>query len=356
MHRFYSLKIKEVIQETQDCISVIFDVPEALKEVFTFKPGQHLTLREFIGGEDVRRSYSICTSPSEEQLKVAIKKIEGGKFSNYAQTHFKAGREVDVMPPTGNFHPKNFGAKINHVVAFVAGSGITPVMSIMKSFLDHPEQGTFTLVYGNRSTMDIIFLEEIEGLKNRFMTLLSVFYLLSREDPGSEIYHGRLDKAKTLALLDAFIDTNQTTDFLVCGPSGLIDSVMDALKEKGVASDRISYERFNTTGIKSSEAVKKAIKESSVHSRITITIDGKTSIFDYATPELSILDAAQASGADLPFACKGGVCCTCRAKVLKGKANMEVNYGLEPEEISAGYILTCQAHPVTDAIDISFDD
>ncbi|MEZ5057479.1 MAG: 1,2-phenylacetyl-CoA epoxidase subunit PaaE [Saprospiraceae bacterium] len=357
MSRFHSLKVKEIRPETDSCVSIAFDVPENLKEAYAFEPGQHLTLKVDLDGEEVRRSYSICTAPEDNDLRVAVKWLEGGKFSTFANKSLAAGGEMDVMIPMGNFTVPINPSHQKQYVAFVAGSGITPVMAHMKTILRNEPQSSFTLFYGNRTSREVIFLEEIEALKNKYLGRLSVYYVLSQEHPGSDLFYGRINEEKCETYFDKIISLDETDEFFLCGPEELILEVKSILNKKGVDKKKVHFELFTTPGLqKGGGPVKKRSKERGYASAIEITIDTKTFKFEMESDEETILDAASKFGTDLPFACKGGVCCTCKAKVLEGEVEMDVNYALEQEEVEAGYVLTCQSHPVSKEVKLSFDE
>ncbi len=357
MPKFHSLKVRELRRETHDCVSVSFEVPEELREEYKFLHGQHLTLKTKLNGEEVRRSYSICTSPNEADLRVAIKKVIGGQFSTFANESLQAGDTLDVMTPMGSFHTDLDANQKKFYVAFAAGSGITPVMSIMKSVLETEPGSYFTLFYGNRNADTIIFRDQIENLKNQYLHRLSVHHVLSQEDPGAELFHGRITGEKCEAFCSRLLDVEEVDEFFLCGPEPMIRSVQEVLQAKGVDRKKIHFELFTSPLGKLGISEKKWTPPAqSIVSKITITLDGNTFTFNHPSTDVPILDAAQKKGGDLPYACKGGVCCTCKAKVLEGEAEMEVNYGLEPEEVEAGYILTCQAHPKTDRLVLSFDE
>ncbi|RMG83105.1 MAG: phenylacetate-CoA oxygenase/reductase subunit PaaK [Bacteroidetes bacterium] len=356
MPKFHSLKVREIRKETDDCVSIAFEVPETLKKNYEFLPGQHLTLKARINGEDVRRSYSICASPFENDLRVAIKKLEGGAFSTFANERLSVGDTLEVMPPAGNFHPAPLSPDHQkHYVAFAAGSGITPVISILKAVLETEPQSHFTLFYGNRYSDSIIFKEQLEGLKNKYIGRFSLHHILSQEHPGADLFYGRIDEEKCRIFCQTLIDWREVDAFFICGPEAMIYSVKETLLELGVEPNKIHFELF-TSPVGKLGRKNTASAPRSVISRVKTTIDGNTFEFDLTSPEDTILEAAHKTGADLPFACKGGVCCTCKAKLLEGEVEMEVNYGLEPEEVEQGYILTCQAHPKTERIVVSFDD
>jgi ring-1,2-phenylacetyl-CoA epoxidase subunit PaaE len=357
---FHSLRIKDVRQETPECVSVAFEIPDNLKNDFTFSQGQSLTMRTFIDGGEVRRTYSICTSPLDNEWRVAIKKVDRGIFSSFANEKLKKGDFLEVMPPIGKFYTELNPSNHKKYVAFAAGSGITPVLSLIKTTLATEPHSSFTLVYGNRNRSSIIFFEELEGLKNKYMQRFNLLHVLSREQTDTPVNSGRIDKDK-LAELSRVIDYSHTDEFFLCGPEEMIFSVKDFLEREGVNKKKIHFELFTTPGQQSAAgswqpAVTDQPDLSGPQSKVTVKLDGRA--FDFDLPfnsTTSILDAALKQGADLPFACKGGVCCTCKAKLLEGRVNMDVHWGLEDEEVEQGYILTCQSHPITEKVVIDFD-
>ena len=349
---FHSLKVKEVIKETQDCVSVSFIIPEELQEAFLFQEGQNITIRKNIKGEDIRRSYSVCNAPYERELKVAVKKTPGGLFSSFANDELKAGDVLDIMPPTGRFNSKN--AEGNYL-AIAAGSGITPVISIIKHILNTQLHSSFTLIYGNKSRSSIIFFEEIEALKNKFMQRFTCINILSRERTDVPINYGRINTDK-LESLQPLLDFKLFNDAYICGPEEMIFASAAFLEKAGMDKSNIHFELFTTPGQKRNVAEATTIEEDAgPKSHITVKLDGRSFDFDLAYKSSNILDAALSQGADLPYACKGGVCCTCRAKLLEGEVHMDVNYALEDDEVKQGFILTCQSHPLSDRVIIDFD-
>jgi ring-1,2-phenylacetyl-CoA epoxidase subunit PaaE len=351
--KFYQIKVKEVRREIEDAVSVAFDIPEGLMSTFTFSPGQYVTLKTNVQGEELRRSYSICSAPHEGELRVAIKQIEGGKFSTYANQTLKEGDSLEAMPPMGNFKWSQ-GAEPSHLVGWAAGSGITPMMSIAKTVLQSDEHSTFTLFYGNKNSNSIIFKDELEDLKNSFVDRLEVHHILSREDQGSDATSGRIDGDKVKSFNHKFFDINTATGHYLCGPLGMIESVTETLQELGTAKDKIHFELFNTTS-SSSAKQKETASSSSEWSSVTVVLDGEETHFEMKGKEY-LLDAALDAGADVPYACKGAVCCTCRAKVLEGSAEMVMNYALVDEEVKEGYVLTCQTRATSEKLVVSFDE
>jgi len=356
--RFYPLKIKDVRPETADCVSVALEVPEDLQEAFRFAPGQYLTFRRHIQDAEIRRSYSICSAPKDGEIRVAIKKVQDGKFSTYANEELKAGDVLDVMSPMGKFSPKRTDIAHKHYVAIAAGSGITPVMSIMKHVLETEPDSSFTLIYGNKNRNTIIFREEIEGLKNRYMQRLRVYHILSREFMDVPLFNGRISAEKIREFCNTLIDVSTIDEAFICGPEDMILSVKQQLTELGVPSSHVHIELFTSPDQPKAthqKWVSEHAEDNGPVSKVSITLDGTTFEMDLAYSGDSILDAALKQGADLPYACKGGVCCTCRAKITEGEVDMEVNYALEPDEIEKGFVLTCQAHPRTAKVVVDFD-
>ncbi len=357
MPKFHQLSVKDIRQETNDTVSVAFNVPASLKDEYQFLPGQYLTLRAMLKGEDVRRSYSICSAPHEGELRVAIKKVEDGRFSTYANVDLKTGDELDVMTPIGNFHPKDNGVKNKQYVAFASGSGITPVISIIKSQLNKDAKSQFILFYGNKNFDSIIFREELEALKNIYLDRFSLYHVMSRETLGAPIFNGRIDEEKLKTFAKVFFDPQAIDEYFICGPEQMIHTVKNTLAELQVPKDKVHFELFTSpVGSLAPKAKKKQRDfDPKVESKVQINLDGDSFDFVLSYGGDNILDAALKSGADLPFACKGGVCCTCRAKLVEGEIEMDVNYALEQEEVDAGFILTCQAHPRTEKVVVDFD-
>jgi ring-1,2-phenylacetyl-CoA epoxidase subunit PaaE len=352
---FHTLTIKEIRRETPDCVSILFDVPENLKDQYRFAPGQNITIKLNVGDEEVRRSYSICSSPHENELRVAVKHVEGGRFSAHANKLLKAGDSVQVLPPTGKFHAKTNDVEAKNYLAFAAGSGITPVISIIKSIFNAEPRSTFTLVYGNRSRSSIIFKEELEAIKNKYIDRFMLHHILSREQTDAPVNHGRIDRDKCELISNYLVDIKDMDEIFLCGPEEMIFSTRDWLIEKGIEKEKIHFELFTVPGEKFRIKTAHAPVHTGETSLITIKVDGVTIPFNLPYEGPSILDAALQQGADLPFACKGGVCATCRAKLTSGKVEMDTNYALEEDELAAGYILTCQSHPRSAEVHIDFD-
>lgn len=355
MSRFFELKVEEVKRETEDTVSISFEVPESMKQDFEFVPGQYLTLRKIIENQDVRRSYSICTSPSEHDLRVAVKQVEGGLFSTFANTQLKEGEILEVMPPMGRFCPDINATNNKHYLLVSAGSGVTPVLSIAKTILEEEPNSTVSMIYGNKGFASIIFREELEGLKNTYMDKFRLFHVLSRENLGLDLYKGRITSEKIEEFGNSVIDYGSVSDVFICGPEEMINAAAQTLEKLGVPKANIHFELFTSPLGKLQSKKKEEVSDSGKNISVRLTLDGDDYEFKMGSSGENILDAAMNAGADVPFACKGGVCCTCRAKLLEGEVDMEVNYGLEPDEIENNFILTCQAYPKTDTIVVDFD-
>ena len=355
--KFYPLRVREIRRETSDTVSVAFAVPDEHRELFQFTQGQYLSLRTEIDGADERRSYSICSAPQEQDLRVAIKKVPGGVFSTFANEKLKVGDELRVMPPQGRFFTKLSSENENLYVAFAAGSGITPVISILKAVLFQEPKSRFLLFYGNRGFDHIIFREELEELKNRHPNQLAVHHVLSRESLGADLFNGRLDGDKCRKYSGLLFEPKEVDAFFLCGPEEMIFSVKETLEAQQVDPKRIHFELFTTAGApkrKIDPAVVARARDA-FDASIVVIQDGMQFDFHLQSDGSSLLDAAMRAGADLPFSCKGGVCSTCKAKILEGEVEMELCYGLEPDEVEAGYVLTCQSHPKSKKVVVSFD-
>lgn len=355
--RFYSLKVRDIQRETEDCVSVAFSIPEGLENDFKFVQGQYLTFKKNIGGEEIRRSYSVCSSPLDGELRVAIKEVPEGRFSTFANRELKVGDELEAMTPRGNFYTALDENRKSEYVAFASGSGITPVMSILKTTLQKEPQSKFTLFYGNRNTQSIIFRDQLDDLKNVFMGRLEVHHVLSREDQGTDLLKGRLDADKCQNFSKSFFDLKEVEAFFLCGPGEMIGSISETLENLGASKDRVHYELFSTPGAAKIEGkTQKKTSSKGLVADVTVILDSDETHFQLKADTKSVLDAALDAGADVPFACKGAVCCTCRAKVLEGEVEMEMNYALEDEEVNEGYVLTCQTIPRSERVVISYDD
>jgi ring-1,2-phenylacetyl-CoA epoxidase subunit PaaE len=354
--QFHKLKIEEVRRETADAVSIRFEIPEDLKEIFRFDAGQHLTLRTDLNGEDLRRNYSVCAAPHENEMRIAVKQVSGGRFSGWANTALKAGQIIDVLPPMGRFVLPETNEAEPYYVALAGGSGITPVLSILKTALERNSRSHFTLVYGNRDSASILFLEELAGLKNRYIDRLEVYHLLENEEEEIALFNGRLDYEKCDEIFSSLVNSESVDAFFVCGPSLMMAAAEAALAARGVAKSKIFIERF-TTGAVSAEQLAREdeLQKRAAGTELTVTLDGRRSKILFDADQGSILDSVRAAGMPAPYACKSGTCTTCRAKVLSGTVTMKKNYGLTDTEVAQGYVLTCQAVPMAEQVSLSYD-
>jgi ring-1,2-phenylacetyl-CoA epoxidase subunit PaaE len=350
---FHKLTVKDIKRETADCISIAFDVPRELQKEFQFVAGQNITIKTDL--DDTRRSYSICSSPSEGELRVAVKKVANGVFSSFANEKLKKGDLLEVMSPTGTFTSAISPKNKKEYVFFAAGSGITPVISIIKAILNGEPESRVTLVYGNKNTSSIIFKEELEALKDKHLETFRMYHILSREKTDIDFNNGRIDVDKCHQL-SRLIDFKSVDDFFICGPEQMIFTVKDFLKGWGIDSKQIHFELFTTPTRKHTQIYTAVNETAGDGSLITVKLDGRSFDFNLDYNGNTILDAALAEGADAPFACKGGVCCTCKAKLVEGEVEMESNYGLDKSEVKAGFILTCQSHPRTKKVVVDYDE
>lgn len=362
MSVFQKLIIENIRRETADCVSVAFAIPDALKEEFRFHQGQNITVRMWMGETEVRRSYSICSSPLDDELRIAVKRVAGGVFSTFANEQLQTGQQLEVLPPSGKFYTELRPENQKHYLAFAAGSGITPVISLIKTTLAVEPQSHFTLVYGNRNRSSIIFREELENLKDRYMQRLALHHILSREQMDIPLNQGRIDVSKCGELCPTLIDLSMMDEVFLCGPQEMIFTVRDWLQQQGVENRKIHFELFHTVDNATKEAAgpkgprkPDARAPAAAVSEVTVRLDGVSHTFPLSYDGDSVLNAALMEGVDLPFACKGGVCCTCRAKLIEGEVEMDVNYALEADELAAGFVLTCQSHPRTSTVVIDFD-
>jgi ring-1,2-phenylacetyl-CoA epoxidase subunit PaaE len=347
--QFHPLRIREVRPETADAVTVSFEVPENLRDAFRFTQGQFVTLKTHLEGEETRRSYSICVGVTDYdrdgELRIGIKRVRGGRFSNFAFDTLKPGHEIEVMTPDGRFFTHLNADLQKSYVAFSGGSGITPVLAIIKTTLDMEPTSRFTLVYGNRSVDSIMFAEELEDLKNRFMDRFSLYHVLSDDLQDVELFNGVLNQEKCAEFLKTLTPASDIDEAFICGPGPMMDAAEAALKEAGVPPRQVHVERFGTP-----------LPQAGAPAELELIIDGKKRKLRLPYQGVSVLDVGLKAGLALPYACKGGVCCTCRAKVLEGEVKMEKNYTLEQHEIDDGFVLTCQCHPVSDRVVVSYDE
>jgi ring-1,2-phenylacetyl-CoA epoxidase subunit PaaE len=352
---FHALRVAEVVPETAEANSIRFEIPLELRERFAFKPGQHLTLRATLGGEEVSRNYSLCTAPDESDWMVTVKRIGGGLFSNWVGDALKVGDTIDVMPPHGSFTTEFDPSNKRHLVGIAGGSGITPVMSLVRSMLKYEPESRFTLLYGNRDSSSVIFLEALAALKDKYLERLEIYHFLDAEEQDIELFNGMLDRARCEEAVEHLLPDAPTVDgWFICGPGPMMDAAEGALLDRGIAKDRIHIERF--TADRPAGSVTREIAELQTKAEgvtVSVTLDGRTRRVPFT--QGNILDSARASGLPAPFACKAGVCATCRAKVIKGKVEMAARYGLTDEEVEAGYVLTCQSVPLGDGVAVDYD-
>lgn len=353
---FYPLTVAEVRRETPDAVSVRLDVPQELRAQFAFRAGQHLTFRRVMNGEEIRRNYSLCVSPGEGEWRIAVKRIANGVFSGFVNDGLKAGDTLEAMPPHGSFTFEFDAALRRAYVAFAGGSGITPIHSLAKTALREEPRSSFTLLYGNRASRDIIFLEELAALKDRYMDRFRLFHFLEDEEEEIALFNGRLDRAKCDEILTALVDPAGVDAFFICGPGPMMDAAEAALAAHGVPRERILIERFLTAPLTQEQlAAARALEKKAAGLIMSVTIGGKRAKVAFDPAKGSILDSVRAAGFPAPYACKGGVCATCRARVTGGKVEMKQNFGLTPKEVAEGFVLTCQAAPVTEGVALTYD-
>lgn len=355
MSTFHPLTVAKVKHETRDAISITFDVPPALQDTFAYRQGQYLTLRATIDGEEVRRSYSICSAVQDRQLRVAIKRCAGGLFSNWATESLQPGMQLDVMPPSGNFNVPLDPASRRHYLAFAAGSGITPILSIARTTLLAEPESRFTIVYGNRASSSVIFRDELLELKDQYMGRLRLVYVMSREQQDIALFNGRITEDKCDQLLEHWIDIRDIDVAFICGPEDMMHGVSRALQRAGLAKERIRIELFAAAAPARARAPRAASADARHQTEVTVIMDGSAASFTMAKDKESLLDAGLRAGLDMRYACKGGVCSTCRCKVVEGEVEMDVNYALEDYEVARGFVLGCQSFPVTDRVVVDFD-
>jgi len=352
---FHELRVAEIVPETAEANSIRFEVPPELHDAFAFKAGQHLTLRATINGEEVRRNYSLCTRPGDGDWMVTVKRIGGGLFSNWVGDQLKAGDIVEVMVPHGSFTTDVDPAKSRQLVGIAGGSGITPVMSLVRTLLAEEPNSRFTLFYGNRDSSSVIFLEALAGLKDKYLGRLEIFHFLDAEEQDIELFNGMLNRERLEEAIPALVpDAAEVDGWFICGPGPMMDAAEGVLLDRNVPKGRIHIERF--TADRPPEAVAREMAQLQTQAEgvtVAVTLDGRTRRVPFT--QGNILDSARASGLPAPFACKAGVCATCRAKVTKGKVEMAVHYGLTDEEVAEGYVLTCQSVPLGDGVAVDYD-
>ena len=355
MSKFHRLSIARVERETRDAIAVTFTVPEALRDQFRFTQGQHLTLRADIGGQDVRRSYSICSAVDDDALRIAVKRSPGGAFSTWANEALKVGATIDVMPPLGHFNVALDPTAKRHYLGFAAGSGITPLLSIVKTTLAVEPQSRFTLFYGNRASSTVMFREELAALKDIYLTRFNLVHVLSREAQDIDLLHGRIDRERADALLAHWVRLDEIDAAFICGPEGMMDAVIDALKTRGFPESKIRIERFAASIPKHQHVARPLPQAAQSECEVTVIIDGTRKSFLLEKQKENIIEAGLRNGVELPYSCRGGVCSTCRCRLVEGEVEMDVNFALEDYEIARGFILSCQSYPTTDTVVVDYD-
>lgn len=356
MSQFHSLTIKDVRPETRDAVSIAFNIPAQLQGDFRFTQGQYLVMRTQLGDEEVRRSYSICSGVDDGELRVAIKRVPGGLFSAFANESLQVGHTLEVMPPAGQFYVRLDPSRHGNYLAVAAGSGITPILSIIKTTLESEPHSRFTLLYGNRSSASTLFREQLEDLKNRYLQRLNLIFVFSREQQDIDLYNGRIDADKCGQLFSRWLDVKNLDAAFICGPQAMTETVRHSLKGNGMPGDRIHVELFAAVGSEQKREARETARQiDAAVSQITVISDGRALAFELPRNTLSILEAGNAQGAELPFSCKAGVCATCKAKVIEGEVEMDTNHALEDYEVAAGYVLSCQCFPISDKVVLDFD-
>ena len=353
--QFHRLQISHVQAVTRDAFAVTFMVPEHLKRQFAYLQGQYLTLRTAVDGEELRRSYSICAALQDQRLRVAIKRVNGGVFSNWAAEHLKPGAVVDVMPPQGNFHLPLEPQATRHIAAFASGSGITPVLSIIKTTLLAEPRTRVTLVYGNRSSSGVMFKEELQDLKDTYLGRLNVVWIMSRESQDIALFNGRIDYQKCSQILTHWVDPGGLDAAFICGPQDMMLATSQALQEKGLDKSRIKIELFGTAPPGGQPHRARVAVAGNDQCEVEMVQDGARRSFTMYKNQLNLVDAGIRAGLEMPYSCKSGVCSTCRAKVVQGEVEMDINFALEDYEVARGFVLCCQSFPVSDKLVINFD-
>ncbi len=352
---FHPLSVKEIESITDDSVAITFDVPPELTAAYDFIQGQHLTVRTTLAGDDVRRSYSICSPAAGGRLRIGVKVLPGGHFSGFATGALKLGDEIEVMTPAGRFFTPLDPANAKHYCAVAAGSGITPILSIVATTLAVEPHSDVTLIYGNRTSRSIMFVEELEDLKDRYRDRFQLVHVLSREPSDSELLSGRLDRDRFERITDALVPVETVDDWFLCGPYDMVIGLRDVLTERGVDAAHVHSELFHVETMPP-EAREPTPAEAGDAAEVTIVLDGRRSTFMLRGNDVPVLEAALRVRTDAPFACRGGVCGTCRAKLLEGSVQMDTNYALEPGDVERGYVLTCQSHPTSARVTLDYDN
>ena len=352
---FHRLRVAEVERLTVDSVAITFDVPDELRDAYRFTQGQHVAIRCDLGGRGVRRNYSICSPASSGRLRIGVKRLPGGAFSGYACERLEPGDELEVMTPAGRFFTPLDPANAKHYVAIAAGSGITPIMSLLASTLEAEPQSQVTLLYGNRTTSSIMFMEELSDLKDRYPARLQMLNFLSAEPQESDVLSGRIDRAKLARLFDTVLPPGDVDEWFLCGPFEMVQDIRTALADSGVDGGRVHTELFHVGALPPRATATDEPAAAAGRSAVTVKLDGRATTFGLAAHDEPILDAVLRVRPDAPYACKGGVCGTCRAKLIEGTVDMERTYALEQDDLSRGYVLTCQSHPTSDTVVLDYD-
>ena len=356
MARFFPLTVTEIRPETREAVAITLQPAEADREAFRYMQGQYLTFRKEFDGEELRRSYSICTGVDDNVLRIGVKRVAGGAFSNWANTELKPGDVVEAMPPAGEFNAPIEAEMRRHYLMFAGGSGITPVLGLIRTLLVREPQSRITLIYANRSANTIMFREELEDLKNTNLGRLAILHVLENDTQDLDLFTGRVDAEKIRRLFNGWIDPHSVDMAFICGPEPMMLAIAEALRENGIDDNRIKFELFKTALRRNGKAaVAIAADDSGPKVELTVTLDGTTRTMAMPRKGMSVLEAALASDMDAPWSCRAGVCSTCRAKVIEGEFELEANYALEDYEIEQGYVLTCQCHPLGDRLVVDYD-
>jgi ring-1,2-phenylacetyl-CoA epoxidase subunit PaaE len=353
--KFHELRIASVTPDTRDAIVVTLEPPPGQADAFRFIQGQHLTLRGQLDGEELRRSYSICSAAHEQELKIVIKRVADGRFSSWAHERLQVGQSVECMEPAGHFHVPLLPDQARHHVAFAAGSGITPIISLIKTTLHAEPLSRFSLIYGNRASSSVILREELEDLKDQFLSRFNLVFILSREQLDIDLFCGRIDREKCDRLLESWLDASEIDMAYICGPRSMMEAVSASLQGHGLDKSQIKMELFDAGLPLAPRTRRSAVVEKDQHCQVTIIQDGRTRQLDIGKTQMTLLDAALEQGVELPYACKGGVCSTCRCKLVRGEVDMNAAFALEDYEIARGFILTCQSFPLSDELVLDFD-
>ena len=356
MSKFHPLQVARIDRETRDAVAITFAIPEHLREQFRHTHGQHLTLRRQVDGDDLRRSYSICSATHDASLRIAVKKTPGGAFSTWANDALKVGDTIDVMSPLGHFNVPLDASVAHHYLGVAAGSGITPLLSIVKTTLAAEPRSRFTLIYGNRASGTVMFKEELAALKDTYVERFNLVHVLSREAQDIELMHGRIDRAKADALFAQWVPLDDIDAAFICGPEGMMDAVTAALKARGFPEAKIKIERFAASIPRHTHVPYVQPEPGHTECEVTVMLDGATHTFMLDKASENILAGGLRNGIELPYSCRGGVCSTCRCRLVEGEVDMDVNFALEDYEVARGFILSCQSYPVTDRIVVNFDD